>query len=182
MPEVRLMRLAVLIAPLVLSACSTTSVSQRVVGVLTPYRFDRVQGNVVTREQLDALTVGISRQQVREILGTPLLTSAFRGDRWDYAFTFNRQGVAPQSRHISVFFNGDVLERTEADDVPSEAVFVSELRPPKAIEKLPLMTAPPEKLQAFAQSDMAKPSAGAATPASTLPPLPASYPPLEAAR
>ena len=184
MPEVRFLRLATLLATLVLCACSSTPITQSVVGVLTPYRFDRVQGNVVTREQLDALKSGISKQQVRDILGTPLLTSAFRQDRWDYTFTFNRQGVPPQSRRISVFVNGDVLDHTDADDVPSEATFVSELRPPKVLDKLPEMTAAPEKLQAFAQSDAANAATGAKTPAATnaLPPLPANYPPLEATR
>ena len=188
MPEVRFLRFAAVAATFVLSACTNVPVTQKVVGALTPYRFDRVQGNVVTREQLDALKAGITRQQVRDILGTPLLTSAFRADRWDYAFTFNRQGVAPQARRISVFFNGDLLDHTEADDVPSEATFVSELRAPMAIEKLPTMTASEEKLQAFAQSNSAKPStqgqtAVASKPAGTnLPPLPANYPPLEATR
>jgi len=54
---------------------------------MTPYRAEVVQGNFVSKEQLQALRPGMSRKQVREILGTPLIASVFHADRWDYAFT-----------------------------------------------------------------------------------------------
>ena len=52
-----------------------------------------MQGNFVSKEQVEALRPGMSRQQVRDILGTPLVTSVFHADRWDYVFTIKRQGV-----------------------------------------------------------------------------------------
>ena len=63
---------------------------------LQPYRAPVVQGNVVTREQVAVLRPGMSRIQVRDILGTPLLTSVFHADRWDYVFTLRQQGREPQ--------------------------------------------------------------------------------------
>jgi outer membrane protein assembly factor BamE len=146
----------------VLSGCSS----------LQPYRVPIVQGNVVTREQVAVLRPGMSRIQVRDILGTPLLTSVFHADRWDYVFTLKRQGREPQARRVTVYFKGDALERFEADELPSEIEFVSTLsRQDKP--KVPVLEATPEQLQAF------PPPAPAEVKA--LPPLPATYPPLESA-
>lgn len=140
---------------------------------LQPYRVPVVQGNVVTREQVAVLRPGMSRIQVRDILGTPLLTSVFHADRWDYVFTLKRQGAEPQARRVTVFFKGEALERFEADELPSETEFVSTLgRQEKP--KVPVLEATPEKLQQFPP-----PAPPAAAP--PLPPLPASYPPLEPA-
>ncbi|MDZ4076215.1 MAG: outer membrane protein assembly factor BamE [Hylemonella sp.] len=146
-----------------LSACS----------FLQPYRVPVVQGNVVTREQVAALRPGMSRIQVRDILGTPLLASVFHANRWDYVFTLKRQGAEPQARRVTVYFQGETLERFEADALPSETEFVSTLgsrEPPK----VPVLEATPEKLQEF-------PAPVPPPEAKPLPPLPASYPPLEPA-
>lgn len=140
---------------------------------LQPYRVPVVQGNVVTREQVAVLRPGMSRIQVRDILGTPLLTSVFHADRWDYVFTLKRQGAEPQARRVTVFFKGEVLERFEADELPSETEFVSTLGSQEK-PKVPVLEATPEKLQQFPPP--APPAA-----AQPLPPLPASYPPLEPA-
>lgn len=163
--------------PLILiSACgSFNNASNRLVEAVSPYRIDVVQGNVVTREQASALKPGMSRLQVRDILGTPLLTSVFHADRWDYVFTLRRQGLASQARRVTVFFKGDVLERVEADELPTEAEFAATLeRSTIDPAKVPKLEASAEQLQQFpaptARSTEDKP----------LPPLPASYPPLEA--
>jgi len=182
MSEVRFSRVALLALTLVISACSNTPAKPGAVGFFTPYRFDRVQGNVVTREQLDALKPGYSRQQVRDILGTPLLTNVFRDDHWDFAFTYARQGVAPISRNVSVYFKGDAMDHYVADDVPTESEFVTALKPFKPLEKPPLLVATPESLQKFAQAEAARSTgvdAGGVPAQSALPASPTSYPPLE---
>lgn len=158
-----------------LAACSSAPSSKSWLDVISPYRFDRVQGNVVTREQVNALKTGMSRAVVKDILGTPLLTSVFHADRWDYVFTFRRQGAEPQSRHVTVFFAGDKLERYEADDLPSEAEFVATLQSMPTAGKLPPMEASAESLQKF-PPPAARPVAAPA-PANA----PAVYPPLEPA-
>jgi len=142
--------------------------------VITPYSMDIVQGNVVTSEQLASLQLGMPRTQVQSVLGTPLLVSPFHAQRWDYAFTFKRQGVAPQERHVTVFFKDERLERIEADSLPSEAEFVSSLRKP-------IDLAEPKPLQASddALAKYPPPSARVASPASAVPSV-SSYPPLEA--
>lgn len=83
---------------LLLQGCSSfNNASEQAANALTPYQSDIVQGNVVTREQFELLQVGMSRQQVRNILGTALLTSVFHADRWDYVFTLKRQAYHPKS-------------------------------------------------------------------------------------
>ena len=75
------------------AAAASTAQPQRFADSITPYKVEVVQGNFVSKEQVEALKPGMSRQQVRDILGTPLVTSVFHGDRWDYVFTLKRQGV-----------------------------------------------------------------------------------------
>ncbi len=159
---------------------SFNSASGRVAGIVSPYKIDIVQGNFVSKEQVAAVKVGMARAQVREILGTPLLASMFHADRWDYVFTFQRQGAEPQARKVSVFFKGNVLDRLDSDTLPTEAEFVSSLDSGRRSGKVPELIASEESLAKFAP--VAKPAgalaAGAAAP-KELPPLPASYPPLE---
>ena len=144
-------------------------------GLVSPYRIDILQGNVVTREQAQVLKPGLTKDQVRGLLGSPLLTSVFHADRWDYVFTFKRQGQPAQQRRLTVFFKGDALERHEADELPSESEFVSSLDSRRKADKSPVLEATEAQLKAF-QSGNAAPSAPAAAPAAPA----ASYPPLEA--
>jgi outer membrane protein assembly factor BamE len=148
-------------------------------GLVTPYRMEILQGNVVVREQVQALQPGMTREQVQAILGTPLLASIFHADRWDYVFTLQRQGQPPQRRAVSVFFEGDRLLRVEADeDLPTEEAFVASLQAQRAAGKPVALEATPEQLQAFEAK--VKPAAGGpSSPAAEA--LPArNYPPLEA--
>ena len=104
------LRVASLVATLALAGCgSFDGAGNRVVGFITPYKAEVVQGNFVSKEQVAALQPGMSRLQVRDILGTPLLTSVFHADRWDYVFTLRRQNVEPQAYKLAVFFKGDAL-------------------------------------------------------------------------
>lgn len=148
-----------------------------VTSLVRPYQVDLQQGNVVTREQLDALRVGMPRNQVRDVLGSPLLASVFHADRWDYAFTFKRQGLAMQTRKVTLFFKGDVLDRIEADALPTEAEFVSSLDARGASGKAPVLEASEEQLKNF-QARSATPAPPAA-PAAPTGPAPVAYPPLE---
>lgn len=154
---------------LALSACSYVS----------PYKVDVLQGNVVTREQVQALKPGMGRDQVRDVLGSPLLTSVFHADRWDYVFTLRRQGQEPVRRRVAVFFKDGVLERHEADELPSEREFVATLdaRRGRSEAKPPVLDASEEQLKAFAERN--KPQA-APTPASAATaPATTNFPPID---
>jgi outer membrane protein assembly factor BamE len=171
MGAIVLLPLALLIGGL--TGCSSAPESKSWLDTISPYRFDRVQGNVITREQLAALKTGMPRSTVKDILGTPLLASLFHTDRWDYVFTYKRQGAESQSRHVAVFFKGNNLDRFEADDLPTEAEFVATLKSMTKIEKSPAMSASEESLQKFPPATPAVPVVPAAVKA------PSDYPPLE---
>lgn len=157
---------------LMLSACSSLPEMPKV------YKADVVQGNFVSREQVQALRAGMPRQVVRDVLGTPLVTSLFHADRWDYAFTIRRQGTAPQQRRISVFFKGDTLDYIEGDPLPTEAEFAAQLDTRRIVTKAPELKASEADLAKFPAKPVAAPAAAAAA----TPPAPVSYPPLEVAR
>ena len=133
-----------------LAACSSVGDATRsTLHKLTPYKVEVVQGNFVSQEQVRVLQRGMSRQQVREILGTPLLTSVFHADRWDYVFTIKRQGVPEQERRLTVFFDGDHFDRAQGDEMPSESEFVATLDPlgtSRGKLKIPPLEATPEQL------------------------------------
>lgn len=169
--------LCALSAVLALTACSSLGDRMPSIGSLvTPYKIDIQQGNVVTREQAQALQPGMSRLQVRDILGSPLLTSVFHADRWDYVFTFKRQGQSPQQRKLAVFFKGEVMERFEGDELPTEAEFVASLDVRRKSDKPPVLQATEAQLQAF-QERNAKTAQTPPTPPTVAPGT--SYPPLE---
>jgi len=168
---------------LALAGCSSTgSVGSSVSslgGLLQPYKVDVVQGNVITREQAEAVKPGMTRDQVHNIMGTPLLVSVFHADRWDYVFTFRRQGQEPQRRQVTVFFKGEVVDRLQSDEqLPSETEFVQTLDSRRKGAKVPPLEATEDQLKAFEAKNPTDAKAADATPAPA--PQPAtSYPPLE---
>ena len=160
-----------------LAGCSSLDgASTRIANLVTPYKIDVVQGNFVSREQVEALQPGMSRQQVREILGTPLVTSLFHADRWEYVFTLKRPGEDAQTRKLTVFFRGEILDRSEGDAMPSETEFVASLGSRGAKGKVPVLEATPEQLARYP----AAPRPSASPTAAPLEPASVSYPPLEA--
>jgi outer membrane protein assembly factor BamE len=129
--RVIVMALVTLVVAAVSAGCATREQStDSFLGFITPYRVEIVQGNAVTREQVTRVKPGMTRAQVRDILGSPMLTDQFHADRWDYMFTIRRQGTEPQRRSVVARFDGDVLLRLEApDDLPTETEFVAGIVP-----------------------------------------------------
>lgn len=146
---------------------------------LTPYRADVVQGNFISSEQVGQLRAGMSRNDVRSVLGTPLLASVFHADRWDYVFTLRRQGVPPQAFSYSVFFKADLLDTFSGDKMPSETEFIAQMDQRRKLGKVPPLEATPAQLEAAAKK---MPATTPAAEASRAQPPVASYPPLESPR
>lgn len=79
------------------------------------------QGNFITQDKVSQLRPGLTREQVRFLLGTPLISDIFHPDRWDYVFTrerVNRGGF--EQRRLTLFFEDDLLRRVEGDVSPAE--------------------------------------------------------------
>jgi outer membrane protein assembly factor BamE len=121
---------AVLAASALLAGCSTyDNTTRKIANAITPYRIDIVQGNFVSREQAAQLKEGMTRDQVRFVLGTPLLTDMFHANRWDYVFSFKRGNAnVVQERKLTVWFDGDRLTKwAGADELPSETELIAEI-------------------------------------------------------
>ncbi|MFZ0107739.1 MAG: outer membrane protein assembly factor BamE [Thiobacillus sp.] len=80
-----------------------------------PHRIDVQQGNALDPDNLARLKPGLSRSQVRFLLGTPLIVDPFRDDRWDYVYVFHKAGRLDEQKRVSLFFEGDLLARIEGD-------------------------------------------------------------------
>ena len=128
---------SLLAAAVLAGACSAyDSTSRKVAEAITPYRINIVQGNFVSREAASQLREGMTRDQVRFLLGTPLLTDVFHANRWDYVFSF-RRGSTPvvQQRRYTVFFDGDKLVKFGGDELPSEYELIAEIDGMKAAQR-----------------------------------------------
>ncbi|MEB0044165.1 MULTISPECIES: outer membrane protein assembly factor BamE [unclassified Pseudomonas] len=83
------------------------------------YKIDIQQGNVVTQDMIDQLRPGMTRRQVRFIMGNPLLTDTFHADRWDYLYSLQPGGGERQQERVSVIFNpSDQLVSLSGDFMP----------------------------------------------------------------
>jgi outer membrane protein assembly factor BamE len=158
-----------------LSGCaSVTQSTDAFFGLITPYRIDIVQGNVVTKEQIAVLKPGMSRAQVRDVLGTPLVTDIFHGNRWDYIFAIRRPGTEAQRRSVVILFEGELVKSIDAPDLPSEREFVASIAKP--LKRLP------DKLELSDDERKALPIPAKPEPVPVEPTGPVrEYPPLESA-
>jgi outer membrane protein assembly factor BamE len=96
--------------------------------IFQPYVPDIVQGNFISSEQYSKLKVGMTREQVRQIMGMPLLASYFHANRWDYVFEFKREGeTVGKERRVTLIFEGDQLAKFGGDALPTEVELVAEI-------------------------------------------------------
>jgi outer membrane protein assembly factor BamE len=159
------------------AGCSAVTPSGGFLGLITPYRVEVVQGNVVTQEQVARVKIGMSRAQVRDILGSPLLADVFHADRWDYIFTIRRQGAAPQRHSIVALFDGERLTSLDTGgELPGEEAFVASIDTARPPSKAPTLVLTDEQLQAL-KVPPKPPAAAAQSPAA--PAAARTYPPLE---
>lgn len=120
------LRLSLLLSLPVLGACSGTP---EVTSLLSPYRVDVRQGNYVSQEMVAQIRPGMTRDQVRFALGTPLVADMFHADRWDYVYRLQPGRGEVQLRRLVVFFEdgklarvgGDVVVATEAANAAAAA-------------------------------------------------------------
>jgi outer membrane protein assembly factor BamE len=113
--------LALLLAA-ALCGCQTLDTYMPTMRSLGVYKLDVIQGNYLTQDMVDRLKVGQPKQQVRLVLGTPLITSAFRDNRWDYVFEFRGGGRPDEHRQLTVYFVDDKLARWEGDAMPASQI------------------------------------------------------------
>jgi outer membrane protein assembly factor BamE len=121
-----------LVCSIALAACKSLP---DVTNIIKPYRIEIQQGNFISQEMLNQLKIGMTREQVRYVLGTPLVTDIFHADRWDYVYYRERAGRADQ-RRVSVHFDKEGrLERIGGDTLPPVETPAAETPADKAAEK-----------------------------------------------
>lgn len=107
-----------------LAACSSMP---DVTNYVSPYKIDIRQGNFVSQEMVAQLRLGLTRDQVRFILGSPLIADMFHADRWDYVYRFkagNKNEI--QERRLTVFFVDNKLARVAGDVIPHDGSSTAE--------------------------------------------------------
>lgn len=103
--------------------------SMPTLGSLKPYRIDIQQGNYLSHEMVAQLKEGMTREQVRFVLGTPLVTDVFHADRWDYVFYRELGDGRKERRHLAVFFEENKLKRFTGENLPTAAPAATSAKP-----------------------------------------------------
>ncbi|KXU89420.1 cell envelope protein SmpA [Caballeronia megalochromosomata] len=128
--------IAATLAALLAGCTAYDSVTQKIAQSITPYRITVVQGNFVSQEAANQMQVGMSRDQVKQLLGTPLLTDMFHADRWDYVFYFKRGSTSVvQQRDFVVNFASDrVVSWSGGENLPSNLELLAEIDGDKGVK------------------------------------------------
>jgi outer membrane protein assembly factor BamE len=119
------MRILVLLLSLLLASCS-----------MQLYKIDVQQGNAITPEMVSKLKLGMTRSQVRFILGTPLIADPFHTNRWDYIYSYRKSDTVTERRTLSVIFEQDLVKRVEGDALPPGGITETVQKAPKIVEAI----------------------------------------------
>jgi outer membrane protein assembly factor BamE len=126
---------------------------------LSSYHLDIRQGNFITQEMVSQLKPGQTREQVRFVLGTPLVTDPFHGDRWDYVYRYDNGKGDVQQRRLTVYFADNKLARVAGDAVAAD---------PNAGQALDAVKPREVDVVPATGSEATNPAPAAATPAAPL--------------
>src|SRR5262245_859283 len=105
---------AALVASALLAGCGLP----RALGI-APYRIEVQQGNYISQDMVDQLKEGMSKDQVRQIMGTPLLADIFHGERWDYIYSRETSDGKKEKRQLAVYFQDGKLLRVDGEAAPA---------------------------------------------------------------
>jgi outer membrane protein assembly factor BamE len=134
---------------------STVTKLQKFLWVFSPYRPDIQQGNFVSQEMLAQLKVGQTRDQVKFILGTPLLADIFHAERWDYPFYLARGNGELTTARVTIYFKDDKVAKFDGGNLPTEKEYIARIAGPSRI-------APKEPPKDAARDPLRKSDPGAA--------------------
>lgn len=96
----------------------STLLCASLVSACSAHKLEIQQGNVIAPEMVAKLKPGMTTKQVRFVMGSPQLTDPFHKDRWDYLYTLRQNGAVTEKKHITLFFEGDLLSRI-VDQTPT---------------------------------------------------------------
>ncbi len=95
---------------------SLAAVALLLAACMRTYKLDIQQGNVVSQKQISQLQRGMTKREVRYVLGTPLVTDPFHDHRWDYYYSYKPGSASdPNERRVTLVFDGDRLDHVDGD-------------------------------------------------------------------
>ncbi|MBC3869898.1 outer membrane protein assembly factor BamE [Undibacterium oligocarboniphilum] len=100
---------------------------KKFLGYISPYRITVQQGNFVSQEMMSQIKEGMTREQVRFVLGTALLTDMFHEDRWDYPFRLTKPNGEQIASRVTIFFKNNTVARFEGGDLPTEQEYLARI-------------------------------------------------------
>lgn len=121
--------LLILAFTLELSGCSGN--------LFTVHKIDVQQGNAVDFENVEMLKVGMTRDQVKFLLGTPLVADIFHPDRWDYIYYLIPGYGEIERRHLTIYFNGDNVSEIIKNQIEAPPAEQAESAPEENVETEP---------------------------------------------
>ncbi len=136
------MRTKLIVVSLLLASCSDMSMPK--LALLTPHKIEIRQGNMVTPEMREKLKTGMSRLQVRSVLGTPLINDPFHASRWDYVYRLEQKGALVEQQRLTLYFDDDRLARIDESSMPAQSAPALE-EGPAAQTKIPVPVEPDAK-------------------------------------
>ena len=102
------MRIHIVLVSLLLASCSSGHLPS-----LTPYKVEIRQGNLITQDMRAKLKIGMTQDQVKLLLGAPLINDAFHADRWDYFYSLEQQGKVLDKQRLTLYFAKGALTRID---------------------------------------------------------------------
>ncbi|MDE2118140.1 MAG: outer membrane protein assembly factor BamE [Betaproteobacteria bacterium] len=136
------MRTKLIVVSLLLASCSDMSMPK--LALLTPHKIEIRQGNMVTPEMREKLKTGMSRLQVRSVLGTPLINDPFHASRWDYVYRLEQKGKLVEQQRLTLYFDEDRLARIDESSMPPQSAPPPQ-EGPAAQSKMPVPVEPDTK-------------------------------------
>lgn len=146
---------------LILLSTLTASCSYFSTPALAPYKMDIRQGNSLTTEMREKLKLGMTKQQVRYVLGTPMINDVFHADRWDYPYRLEQQGKVVENQLLTLYFEGNNLVKIDDGKTVEAAAPVEKVAAPVAAPvATPVAAAPkppqPRPVQIDPEADVLK--------------------------
>ena len=121
------MRIKLVVASILLASCSEMSMPK--LTSLTPHKIEIRQGNLITPEMREKLKVGMTRLQVRSVLGTPLVNDPFHANRWDYEYRLEQGGKLVEQQRLTLYFEGERLTRIDDSNMPAQPAMTAPVEP-----------------------------------------------------
>jgi outer membrane protein assembly factor BamE len=115
------MRISIIIFSFLLASCS----------LLIPHKLEIRQGNQITPEMLARVKTGMTQQQVKALLGTPLLNDPLHANRWDYIYRFSQEGKLIEEKRLTLYFENDslkIIDDTMPEIIPAKAAEIEPLK------------------------------------------------------